>query len=397
MTPSSDNIVMVEATDPVTRAKAGFEAHFGLPPSVVVQAPGRVNLIGEHTDYNDGFVLPCAIEFRNVVALSPRSDGHVHVLALDMGNETDVFAVDAPVSHAETADWSDYVRGAVEILRRQGRHLAGCDMAIAGDVPQGAGLSSSASLLVAIITAFRELDHLDDLAPKRVAEAARAVETDFVGVKCGIMDQMISACGERGHALLIDCRSLETTPVALHPDLAVLIVHSGVSRGLVESEYNHRREECERAAAHFGVPALRDLSLGRLDAAPDLPDPVAWRRARHIVTENARVLDSVEPLAGGDLPAIRALLQASHASMRDDFGITTPKIDELVAIVQDAIGERGGARMTGGGFGGCIVAVLDREALEAALQAVAQRYQTPDGTPALCFVSQPSAGASRIQ
>jgi galactokinase len=385
-----------ESQDPVQRVREGFAAHFGTMPDVVVQAPGRVNLIGEHTDYNDGFVLPCAIDFRNAVALRVRGDDAVRVVAFDKGGEEDRFVVSGPVPHAAEHGWSDYVRGAVEILRQRGFALRGFDMAIAGNVPQGAGLSSSASLLVAIITALRIADGLDGLEPKKTAVAARAVETDFVGVKCGIMDQMISACGEAGHALLIDCRSLETTPVSLHPDLAVLIVHSGVARGLVESEYNRRREECERAAHFFGVPALRDVDLATLEAAEGMLDPIAWRRARHIVRENGRVLDSVSAFAAGNTHAIRELMTASHISMRDDFQITTSKIDELVAIVQDAIGDEGGARMTGGGFGGCIVAVLRRDVLQRALDAVAERYHTPGGEPALCFACTPSAGAGMV-
>ncbi|AQS89539.1 galactokinase [Neoasaia chiangmaiensis] len=368
-----------------------------MPPTLVVQAPGRVNLIGEHTDYNDGFVLPCAIDFRTVVALRPRQDDAVEVIAFEQDKETDSFSITGEIARTGTHGWQDYVRGAFEILRQRGYPLRGVQLAITGNVPQGAGLSSSASLLVAIITACKISADFEGLDPKQVAVAARAVETDYVGIKCGIMDQMISACGEDGHALLIDCRSLDIQPVALHSDLAVLIVHSGVKRGLVESEYNKRREECERAASFLGVKALRDADMTMLTAVQGELDDVAWRRARHIITENRRVLDAVSVLGSGDTPTVRALLRASHASMRDDFEITTPKIDELVDIVQDAIGDAGGARMTGGGFGGCIVAVLRRDALPRALKAIRMRYKTPDGTPALCFACTPSAGAGSVR
>ncbi|GBD57240.1 galactokinase [Gluconobacter wancherniae] len=383
-------------TSPAIRVREGFEVRFGIEPELVVQAPGRVNLIGEHTDYNDGFVLPCAIDFQNTVAVSRRVDDQVHVVALEMNDEEDSFSLSEAVPPAAEHGWSDYVRGAVEILRRRGYRLCGLNMAIAGNVPQGAGLSSSASLLVALITAMKLANNLSNLDAKQVAVAAREVETDYVGVNCGIMDQMISACGEDGHALKIDCRSLETTPVVLDPDLAILIVHSGVARGLVESEYNQRRKECEQAAAFFGAPALRDVSLKQLVDSKGKLAELPWKRAHHIITDSARVLESETALQSGNTKAIREIFSASHASMRDDFQITTPKIDELVEIVQDAISDKGGARMTGGGFGGCIVAVMKRDVLPAAIAAVQTHYIAPNGKPALCFACSPSQGAGQI-
>ena len=381
---------------PEERVRAGFRAVHGVAPDLVVQAPGRVNLIGEHTDYNDGFVLPCAIDFRTAIAARRRDDGTIRATALDFGGAEDAFALGAAVPHAAAGGWSDYVRGAAEILRRRGFALGGADLVIAGDVPQGAGLSSSASLLVAVIETLRRLDGLAGLSAPDVAVAAREAENDYVGVQCGIMDQLISACGEDGHALMIDCRSLALTPVAIHPDLAVLIVHSGIERGLVGSEYNRRRQECERAAAFFGVPALRDVTVERLDAAEGTLDGDAFRRARHIVSENARVAGAAVALEAGDTPALKRLMAASHTSMRDDFAITTPAIDGLVGLIDAAVGEDGGARMTGGGFGGCVVSVLRRERLDAAREAVARDYRTPGGEAARVFVCRASAGAGAV-
>ncbi len=381
---------------PEDRVRTHFTARFGGAPDLVVQAPGRVNLIGEHTDYNDGFVLPCAIDFRTAIAARARQDGIIHAVAVDLAAREDGFPPAAHVPPAPGKPWAADIRGAAEILLRRGHTLGGADLAIAGDVPQGAGLSSSASLLVATIETLRRLDRLEGLAMPDVAVAAREAENDYVGVQCGIMDQLISACGEAGHALMIDCRSLAMQPVPVHPGLAILIVHSGIERGLVGSEYNRRREECTRAAAFFGRPALRDVSIAEVEAAEGKLDGDAFRRARHIVTENDRVAATADALARGDTGALKRLMAASHASMRDDFMITTPKIDALVALVDAAIGEDGGARMTGGGFGGCIVAVLRRSRLDDALAAVARDYRTPSGETARHYVCRPSAGAGPV-
>ena len=381
---------------PEDRVRAHFASRFGAEPDLVVQAPGRVNLIGEHTDYNDGFVLPCAIDFRTAVAARRRDDGVIHAVAVDLDASEDVFTPSDHVPHATDKPWADYLRGAAAILLRRGHTLGGVDLAIAGDVPQGAGLSSSASLLVAVIETFRRLHGLEGLSMPDVAVAAREVENDYVGVQCGIMDQLISACGEAGHALMIDCRSLATRRVPVASDLAILLFNSGIERGLVGSEYNRRREECTRAAAFFGVPALRDLTVGTVEAAEGRLDADAFRRARHVVTENERVAAAADALARGDTRALKRLMAASHASMRDDFMITTPKIDALVALVDDAVGEDGGARMTGGGFGGCIVAVLKRDRLDDALRAIDRDYRTPAGGAARAYVCQPSPGAGPV-
>ena len=379
-----------------TRIDTAFTQHFGHAPTLHVRAPGRVNLIGEHTDYNDGFVLPCAIDFETRIAIGPRSDRQVRICACDYGDAIDQFDLDAPITPRPDAQWANYVRGVVQVLLAKGLALGGMDMAIAGDVPQGAGLSSSASLEVAVGQAFNALYNSELLTPTDIALAAQKAENSFVGVNCGIMDQLISACGEADHALLIDCRSLTTQAVPVPAGLAVMIVHSHVQRGLVGSEYNTRRQQCEAAAAHYGGKALRDIDVARLERDAAGLDAVVLRRARHIVTENQRTLDAAQALSTGDLQRLGQLMAASHDSMRDDFEITVPPIDHLVAILQAAIGPQGGARMTGGGFGGCVVALLPEAVVPTARAAVAAQYRAPNGDAATVYVCHASAGVGVV-
>lgn len=385
---------MFQALKPV--ATQAFDAAFGYEPQRWVQAPGRVNLIGEHTDYNDGFVLPCAINFGTVIAASARTDTTVRVVAADYRGEVDVFRLDQDILPLAEGAWPNYVRGVVKYLLAHGLPLQGADLALSGDVPQGAGLSSSASLEVAVAQAFKTLQGWEGLSPTDMALIAQRAENRFVGCNCGIMDQLVSARGEAGSALLIDCRSHDTRAVPLPPDVAVMIVHSRVRRGLVGSEYNIRRQQCEAAARHYGVPALRDLSLARLEADAGDLDATVLRRARHIVTENQRTLDAAAVLAAGDLRQMGVLMAASHVSMRDDFEITHPAVDELVEILQTAIGESGGARMTGGGFGGCAVALLPMAHVAAVRRAVEKNYRSPAGEVGTVYVCQASAGAGQV-
>ena len=372
------------------RTGAAFEAAYGAPATVYVQAPGRVNLIGEHTDYNDGFVLPCAIGYRTVIAARPREDGVVRLLALDQHGETDTFPLDEPLAPVTAPFWANYVRGVIDQLSRGGVPVAGMDLAIAGDIPQGAGLSSSASLSVAVGTLFGKLP------PVQTALVAQAAENDFAGCHCGNMDQIASACGVDGHALMIDCRSLDVDPVPIPPGAAIVILHSKVKRGLVDSEYNTRRRQCEAAAAHFSVPALRDLDAATLAERGHELDPVTLRRARHVVTENARVLDAATALAAGDLARMGELMAASHASMRDDFEITVPPIDRLVDIVKGVIGPAGGVRMTGGGFGGCVVALVPQALVDGVRVAVERDYRAPNGELADIHVCHAAGGAGML-
>ncbi len=375
-----------QASAIAARVQAAYQRLHGRPAQVLARAPGRVNLIGEHTDYNDGFVLPAAIDRHTWVAAGPRDDGLVQVTALDWGEETDRFDPHCP---ARVGGWRDHVRGTLSQLDEP----IGLELVIAGNVPQGAGLSSSASLALALLSAATGVVGRR-MPPKHMARLAQRAENVFVGTQCGIMDQLASACGEAGHALLIDCRSLSTRPVPLPAGTALLIAHSRVRRGLVDSAYNERRRQCEEAARLLGVPALRDVSIEQLDAGRSRLSPLVFRRARHIVSENARVLAAAEALQGGDLARLSSLMAASHVSMRDDFEITHPHVDRLAALLQEVAGDDGGARMTGGGFGGCVVALLPEHRVEAAVEHVCSQYRSPDGEPPLIFRCEADAGAA---
>ena len=378
------------------RVAASFRAAFAAEPSCIVQAPGRVNLIGEHTDYNDGFVLPCAIDFHTLIAARARDDAVVRVVASDYGDALDEFRLDAAITSRPDALWANYVRGVVKMLLEHGVALRGADLAISGNVPQGAGLSSSAALEVAVGQAFKSLLGIEGLSATELAQIGQRAENQFVGMNCGIMDQLISARGERGHALLIDCRSLDARAVPLPQGVAVMIVHSRVKRGLVESEYNTRRAQCEAAARHYRVAALRDVDIVALERGAAGLDAVTLRRARHIVTENQRTLDAAEALSAGELQRLGALMAESHVSMRDDFQITVPAIDRLVEIAQRSIGNAGGARLTGGGFGGCIVAVLPEALVDETRAAIEANYRAPGGEAATIYVCHASAGAGLV-
>ncbi len=330
------------------------EAFHPSTPPRFFHAPGRVNLIGEHTDYNDGFVLPVAINFHTVVAAAPRADSIIEVCAIDMA-DSDTFDLASPITPSNGHPWANYVRGMAKVLLEEGHTLRGLSLAIAGDVPTGAGLSSSASLEMALGYAFLRTNNqpVDDIS---LALAGQNAENNFVGVQCGIMDQLISALGKKDHALLIDCRSLEHTAVPIPADTAIVVVDSGVKRGLVDSEYNTRRQQCAEVAEFFGVPALRDVDMATFTAREHQLSPLLRRRARHVISENERTLAAAEALKRDDLAAFGYYMNESHRSMRDDFEITTPEIDTLVEIMQSVAGVYG-ARMTGGGFGGCCVAL----------------------------------------
>lgn len=379
----------------VERVHTAFAQAFSASPDLVARAPGRVNLIGEHTDYNDGFVLPAAIGGQTLVAARRTIQRQIEVVASDFAGERDCIPLDTPMAHNDRLHWADYVRGMVSAMETAGHRLEGAQLAVAGDVPRGAGLSSSASVAVAIGLALGSLADLP-IDPTDLARMAQAAESEFVGTRVGIMDQLVSARGVAGHALLIDCRSLDCRPVRIPEDVTILIVHSGIERGLVDGEYNARRAQCEAASRSLGVPALRDADMEMLEAARHRLDEVTFRRARHVITENARTRAAADALEHDDLLALGTLMARSHASMRDDFEITLPQIDRLVDVLQTAIGEAGGARMTGGGFGGAVVALVARERLSDVQSAVLENYRTPRGTAPLMLVEQASDGASLL-
>lgn len=377
------------------RLTALFSATYGNAPDIITRAPGRVNLIGEHTDYNDGFVLPIAIDKATYVAARRRADSVINIVAGDLGNARSSFAIDVPICVDAVAPWSNYIRGVVAGLQAHGVPVSGADVAILGEVPQGAGLSSSASLEVAIGYALTQLAG-KTIDRTTLAQIGQRAEHDYAGCQCGVMDQLISARGQGGHALLIDCRSLETHAIKVPDGAAVMIIHSGQTRGLVDGKYNERRAQCNAAVAHYGIVALRDLDVDRLEAGKAGLDALSFIRARHVVTENARTLEAAACLERNDLARLGVLMAESHVSMRDDFEITTPILDGLVVQLQSLIGSQGGARMTGGGFGGAIVAVMPQSIVGPVKSAIMAHYRTPAGDLPLILTAAPSDGVSKI-
>lgn len=379
----------------INKTAQAFEDQFGYKPDTIVQAPGRVNLIGEHTDYNDGFVLPCAINYETVISCHKRSDNLVRVIAVDYNNEQDQFLLDSSIEKHPNYQWANYVRGVIQYIVKYSKDIRGVDLAISGNVPQGAGLSSSASLEVAIGKMFQVLYDLP-FDGKKIALIGQEAENKYVGCNCGIMDQLISALGQAQHALLIDCRSLEALPISIPKDLAVVIINSNIKRGLVDSEYNTRRKQCEAAAKALGVNALRDASLVDLLQIKSSLDPLVFKRAHHVITENERTLKAAYALANGDYPLLSKLMAESHNSMRDDFEITVPAIDYLVKIIQDVIGNEGGVRMTGGGFGGCVVALVPKNKVDEVKDVVSQNYHKKFNIKEDFYICQPSEGAHKL-
>ncbi|MBV8105867.1 MAG: galactokinase [Hyphomicrobiales bacterium] len=371
-----------------------FGCRFGRQPTVS-RAPGRVNLIGEHTDYNDGFVMPAALEFATLVAAAPRPDRRIQVYSIIMG-ESRAFDLDAP---AETGDWSDYLFGVAVMLERSGRRLSGADLVVSTDVPLGSGLSSSAALEVSSAHALLTASGLP-FEPIAVAKICQKAENDYVGMRCGIMDQYVSACGVAGAALLIDCRTLESRNVPIASNLRLLVANSGVRHQHAGGEYNARREACEEGVrllkpALGPIKALRDVTPQALEANRKLLPHLIYRRCRHIVTENARVLEAERALIAGDFAACGVAMNASHASMRDDFEITCPEVDFLAELAQATPGVFG-SRMTGGGFGGCTVSLVEASAVKQVSQILIDGYRVGCGRDAEVFDCSPSDGAGLI-
>lgn len=382
-------------TEAVKQVKRIFNEHFQSEPERLFQAPGRVNLIGEHTDYNDGFVLPCAIDYQTLVAATKRDDSIVKVVAADYHNETDEFSTEEEIVSHPSQLWSNYIRGVIKHLKMRGLIIGGANLVVSGNVPQGAGLSSSASLEVVIGETFKQLYSLP-ITRQDIALNGQEAENQFVGCNCGIMDQMVSACGANGRALLLDCRSLETRLIHMPTDLSVMIINSNVKRGLVDSEYNTRREQCETAASTLGLVALRDIGLAELKQKKSMLSEVVYRRAHHIVSENERTLAAADALEYEDYGALSRLMADSHASMRDDFEITVKPIDFIVSTLADLIGDKGGVRMTGGGFGGCVVALLPHNMVEKATALLAQTYEPATGYKADVYICSASNGTGEL-
>ncbi len=374
------------------RVVAAFDQAFGDTPTAVVAAPGRVNLIGEHTDYNEGFVLPAAIDRHVLLACRPRHDRQVRLYAADF-SAASAFSLD-DIRPDEAQRWSNYERGVTLMLQQAGHQIGGADAAITGDVPIGAGLSSSAAVEVATAYVFQQLYALP-LSRVELAVLCQKAENEFVGMRCGIMDQYISALGQRDHALLIDCRSLEYELVPIPGDVAIIVCDTKVQRGLVDSEYNARRRECEAGARLLGVPALRDIDPETFARrAHELPE-VTRRRCRHVVHEYQRVLDSVAALRAGDLAAFGALMYDSHVSLRDDYEVSCRQLDVMVEAARRVKGVYG-ARMTGAGFGGCTVNLVDAGQAETFRRQVAAEYTRLTGLSPSIYVCAAEDGARRV-
>jgi galactokinase len=388
---------MSDLAGQVIRVGDAFRQRFGKAPQVIVRAPGRVNLIGEHTDYNDGFVLPVAIDRQVLVAAAPRSDRAVHLYALDFEAQVS-FSLD-DIRHDEQQRWSNYQRGVAWVLQEEGLELVGLEAVVTSDVPIASGLSSSAAIEVSTATAWQLLSGFElDLV--QLALLCQRAENQFVGANCGIMDQFISALGQQDHALLIDCRSLDYRLVPLPSGVAIVVADTMKRRGLVDSEYNARRRECEEGARLLGellpgIRALRDVTSQQFAQHAEQLPPVICRRCRHVIGENARVEGAVAALEAGDVASFGELMVASHQSLRDDYEVSCRELD---VMVEAALGMEGvyGSRMTGGGFGGCTVSLVVQEALEGFGQGVRAAYEAQTGLKPQIYVCQPSQGVGEV-
>jgi galactokinase len=374
-----------------------FHQKFGTSPRIF-QAPGRVNLIGEHTDYNDGFVLPAAIQFQTSVAIAPRKDDKLVVRSENYKEDAEFSLGRLPENALK--HWSDYVIGVAREVQEQGTGLPGADMLIYGDVPQGAGLSSSASFEVAVCLSFLNAASTT-MEGTDVAQLCQRAENEFVGAHCGIMDQFVSVHAKKEHGLLLDCRTLEYQLVPLPEEVRLVVCNTMVHHSVAGGEYNQRRKECEEGARFFakkkpGVQALRDVSLADFQKyTVELPETIR-RRCRHVINENARVLQAGEALRRHDLRCFGQLMRESHVSMRDDFQISCRELDVMVELAEKQPGVYG-ARMTGGGFGGCTINLVENAEVEEFCAAIATGYERATGKRPEIYVCTASDGARRVE
>ena len=363
----------------------------------VFSAPGRVNLIGEHTDYNDGFVMPAAIGLFTCVAAGPRNDEQLAVYSLDF-DECRQFEL-AEITSNLTGNWSDYVRGVAGVMRSRGIPVRGANLAVKGDVPIGAGLSSSAALEVATAIALLGVSGLQ-LDRRETAAICQRAEHDYAGTKCGIMDQFISCFGEANHAILLDCRSLDFWPLRIAEGVRIVICNTMVKHELATGAYNRRRTECEAGVEFLrrylpDIRALRDVTQAQFSAyGSDLPD-VIRRRCRHVISENARVLEAADALRQSDLKRFGEFMAQSHLSLRDDYEVSCAELDLMVELANQCRGVYG-ARMTGGGFGGCTVNLVETDAVDDFKSTVARRYQEQVGLQPDIYVCTAAEGAREI-
>jgi galactokinase len=379
-----------------SEAVEGFKTYFGCAPEILVQAPGRVNLLGGHTDYNDGFVLPAAIDRAAWVAARPVAEPRARVRALDLGEESDFSLNPVP---AQKGTWSDFPRGVAWALRQAGLVTTGLEAVLTSDVPVGAGLSSSAAVQIAFAWAWRAAGGLGTDRTE-IAQICQRAENEYVGLRCGIMDQMASAHGRAGHALLLDCRTLHVRPVPLPEGVSIVVGDTNVRRELASSAYNERRAACEEAVrilAHYkpGVRALRDVSPEELNKlAHHLPETIR-KRARHVVTDNARVIEAVGALHQGDLGTVGDAMRRCHESLRDDCEVSSPELDVLAEAAWRVPGCYG-ARLTGAGFGGCVVALVARDAVDELAEQWNRAYTAAFDRQPTVYLFQAADGVSAL-
>ncbi len=374
-----------------------FYARFQERPTMVVRAPGRVNLIGEHTDYNDGFVLPVAVDRAAWLAISPRDDTWTTIRAMDMKNDEQTFPVDRVPS--STGGWADYPKGVIWEMLEEGLAPGGINGVLSSDVPVGAGMSSSAAVEVTFAYAWNQLGDLGMTLPE-IALLCQKAENHYVGVNCGIMDQMISACGRAGHAMMLDTRTLERAYFKMPEGVAIVVADSMVRRSLSGSEYNVRRAQCEQAVSviqeHLPeVSALRDVTPQQLEQFRQSMPDVVYQRARHVVTENARVLHVSRALYEGRIEDVGHMLIEGHRSLRDDYEVSIAELDTLVDAATQVEGCYG-ARLTGAGFGGCIIALVAEEAVPDVKAHLNDVYEIAYGKLPAVYVTLPDDGVARM-
>ena len=377
---------------------AEFQKHYGRAPRWIVAAPGRVNVIGEHTDYNDGFVLPMAIERYAIMAADNSVTAGTISIYDAAFKENATIDISAPVTKG-SPKWSNYIRGVLCGFQNRGVKIPALDVAFMSTVPLGGGLSSSAALEVCTAT-LMEAATGKAIDPIEKALLAQKAEHDFAGVPCGIMDQFISALGREGHLLLLDCRTRKTELVPMSdPSVALLVINTNVKHELSGGEYAERRAQCEEAARNLGVKSLRDVTPDQLEKGKTKLSEVVYRRARHVIGEIERTVHAAEGIRASSWPSVGNLMYASHASLRDDYEVSCQELDDVVEIAED-IGYKGGiygCRMTGGGFGGCCVALVKADCVEAITKKIAADYKTKTGIEAAIFASRPAAGATIIK
>lgn len=378
----------------IEQTKDAFLQTFGGKADVAVMAPGRVNLIGEHTDYNEGFVLPAAVDRGTALAGEARDDRKAVLYSADYRDQAE-FSLDS-LSPDPAHRWADYVKGVADQLQKRGFRLKGFRAALKGDLPRGAGLSSSASLEVAAAVFFQKISGFS-IPDLDLVKAAQAAENAFVGVQCGVMDQFASHLGRAGHALFLDCRSLEHQWAPVPPGWTLAVCDSGVARTLAGSAYNERRRQCEEGVRALAVrlphvKSLRDVSLCDIEKYGNLLDPLVLRRCRHVVSENQRVLDMVEALKDGRLERVKVLMEESHESLRDDYGVSCPELDLLVELARNRPGVSG-SRMTGAGFGGCTLHLVKEGDWEPFKAAMLEGYGRKTGKKPGVYAFRASDGA----